>query len=477
MYPDVKLLIDNVWCDADDGRTLDVLNPATGERIGSVAHATTGDLDRALAAAERGFTVWSKTSAHQRSDVIRRAAGHLRARADDIARLMTLEQGKPLAEAKGEVVRAAETAEWFAEEARRIYGRTIPPRGDGVTNLVLKLPVGPVAAFTPWNFPVNQLVKKMTAGLAAGCSVIAKAPEETPASTAAMMGCFVDAGLPAGVVALVFGTPAMISEHLIPHPVIRKVSFTGSTPVGRHLAAMAGQHLKRITLELGGHAPAFVFADADLDRAVAALAGSKFRNAGQVCISPTRFLVEEPVYDRVLDGIAAAARKVTVGDGMDPATQMGPLANPRRVTALEELVADAVDKGARLVTGGERIGNRGFFFAPTVLADVPDSARVMTEEPFGPLAIVNRFAGVDAAIAEGNRTEYGLASYAFTGSARTMQRLSHEVACGMMTINHIGYGFAELPFGGVKASGYGVEGGSEGIEAYLDTRLVTQVPG
>jgi succinate-semialdehyde dehydrogenase / glutarate-semialdehyde dehydrogenase len=474
MYQDVLLLIDNAWTRAASGKVLEVVNPATGETIGTVAHAGVPDLDRAVAAAARGFAVWRRMPAMDRAKVMRRAAALVRERADEIARLMTLEQGKPLAEAQAEVVRGADTIDWFADEALRIYGRTIPPRGDGVLNLVLREPVGPVAAFSPWNFPVNQLVKKVAAALAAGCSIIAKAPEETPASPAELVRAFVDAGTPPGVIGLVYGTPSEISEYLIPHPVIRKISFTGSTAVGKHLAGLAAQHVKRITLELGGHAPAIVFEDADLDRAVKALAGSKFRNAGQVCISPTRFLVQERVYDRFLDGFVRAAEKVKVGDGLSEDTEMGPLANARRIPALEDLIQDAVRHGAALKTGGKRIGNNGNFFEPTVLAEVPAGARIMNEEPFGPVAIVNRFAGFDDAVAEANRTAYGLAAYAFTGSSRTMARLGEAVDSGMLTINHVGFGLPELPFGGVKESGYGVEGGSEGVDAYLQTKLVTQ---
>lgn len=475
MYPDVLLLIGNEWLPAASGKTLGVLNPVTGDVIGRLAHAGPDDLDRAATAVQRGFEVWRRTPAWERARIMNRAADIVRERADHISRLMTLEQGKPLAEANNEVLRAADTIDWFAEEAKRSYGQTIPPRADGVLNLISHEPVGPVVAFTPWNFPVNQLVKKVAAALAAGCSIVAKAPEETPASPAELMRAFVDAGAPPGVVGLVFGVPSEISEHLIAHPVIRKISFTGSTAVGRHLAVLAGQRAKRITLELGGHAPALIFDDADIDRAVKVLAASKFRNAGQVCISPTRFVVQEKTFDCFLDGFVKAAKAVKVGDGLVEGTEMGPLANERRVAALEGLIQDAVNRGSRLMTGGARIGNKGYFFAPTVLADVPIEARILTEEPFGPVAIVNRFTEYEAAIAEANRTPYGLAAYAFAGSARTMTRLGKDVECGMLTINHVGFGVPELPFGGVKDSGYGTEGGSEGISAYLTTKLVTQI--
>jgi succinate-semialdehyde dehydrogenase/glutarate-semialdehyde dehydrogenase len=474
MYPDTLLHIDGAWRPAASGRTIAVINPATEERIGTVAHADRTDLDAALGAVARGFEVWRKTSAYERSAIMRKAAGLLRERSGEIARLMTLEQGKPLAEARGETMAAADTIEWFAEEARRAYGRIVPSRAVGVSQLVTREPVGPVAAFTPWNFPINQVVRKVSAALAAGCSIIVKAPEETPASPAELIRAFVDAGTPAGVVNLVYGVPAEISEYLIPHPVIAKISFTGSTPVGKHLAGLAGQHMKRATMELGGHAPAIVFDDADVDRAVAVLAGSKFRNAGQVCVSPTRFLVQSGVHDQFVEGFVAAAKAIKVGDGLADGTTMGPLANERRIPAMETLIQDALQKGARLATGGKRIGNKGYFFEPTVLTDVPTEARAMNEEPFGPLALVSRFSEADEAIAEANRLPFGLASYAFTGSAATADRLADEIQAGMLTVNHNGLALPEVPFGGIKDSGHGSEGGTEAMEAYLNTKFVTR---
>lgn len=474
MYPNVQLLIDGTWGPAEGGRTIDVVNPATGEKIGTVPHASKGDLDRALEAAEKGFKVWRKVSAFDRSKLMRKAADILRSRADDIARLLTMEQGKPVGEAKMEVMAGADVIDWFAEEARRAYGRVIPARAEGVYQLVIKEPVGPVAAFTPWNFPINQVVRKLSAGLAAGCSIIVKAPEETPASPAELIRAFVDAGLPAGVANLVYGVPSEISEYLIPHPVIRKISFTGSTVVGKQLAAMAGAHMKRVTMELGGHAPAIVFDDADVAAASKLLASFKYRNAGQVCISPTRFLVQESVYDQFVDGFLAQTARVKVGDGLESGTSMGPLANPRRIAAMETFIGDAQQKGGKIRTGGNRIGNKGNFFEPTVLTDVPMDARVMHEEPFGPLAVISRFQGMDDVIAEANRLPFGLASYAFTRSAKTANTIANAVEAGMMTLNHIGLALPEVPFGGVKDSGYGSEGGSEAIEAYLNTKFVTQ---
>ena len=474
MYPDVPLFIDGAWGQSASGNTLTVLNPATGEPLGKLAHASIADLDRALAAAEKGFAVWRRISAFERSKIMRRAADLLRERAGDIARLMTLEQGKPLAEAKMETMGAADTIDWFAEEARRAYGRVVPARAEGVYQLVIKEPVGVVAAFTPWNFPINQAVRKIAAGLAAGCAIILKGPEETPASCAEMVRAFADAGLPAGVVQLIYGIPSEISEYLIPHPTVKKISFTGSTPVGKHLAALAGKHMKRVTMELGGHAPAIVFEDADIEHASKLLAAAKVRNAGQVCVSPTRFLVQQKVFDSFVDKFSAIAEGLKVGDGMDAGTTMGPLANERRIPAMEGLIADAVQKGAKIRTGGKRIGNKGNFFEPTVLTDLSTDMRVMNEEPFGPVALMVPFDSFDDVMHEANRLPYGLASYAFTRSAKTAHAVGAAMEAGMVTINHLGLALPEVPFGGMKDSGYGSEGGLEAIEAYLNTKFVTQ---
>ena len=473
-YPNTQLFIDGAWRDATGGRTFPVIDPATGLAIGTVAHADRADLDAALAAAERGFALWRGVSAYDRARLMRKAADLLRARVEEVAVLITRENGKPLAQSRAETLAGADIIDWFAGEGQRAYGQVIPARAPDVVQMTLKLPVGPVAAFTPWNFPINQVVRKLSAALAAGCSIIVKAPEETPAAPAALIRAFADAGIPAGVVNLVFGVPAEISEYLIPHPVIRKISFTGSTPVGKHLAALAGLHMKRATMELGGHAPVIVAGDADLEAAVTQIAAHKFRNAGQVCVSPTRFLVQDALHDGFVTRFTKIAQETKVGNGLDPETMMGPLANERRIPALEALIADAVDKGARLTTGGRRIGNEGYFFEPTVLADVPLTARIMHEEPFGPVAIINRFAALDDAIAEANRLPFALAAYAYTTSSATATRLGHEVEAGMLSINHLGLALPEVPFGGMKDSGHGTEGGSEALDAYLDTRFVTR---
>jgi succinate-semialdehyde dehydrogenase/glutarate-semialdehyde dehydrogenase len=373
-----------------------------------------------------------------------------------------------------ETLAAGDIMDWFGEEARRTYGRVIPARAEGIYQLVIKEPVGPVAAFTPWNFPINQAVRKVSAALAAGCSVILKGPEETPASCAALVQCYLDAGVPAGVVQLVYGVPAEISGYLIPHPVIRKITFTGSTAVGKELASLAGKYMKRITMELGGHAPAIVFEDADVDVAVKVLSANKFRNSGQVCVSPTRFLVHETIYDRFVDGFTRAAKALKVGDGLDPQSKMGPLANTRRVDAMEGFVADAVSKGATVTTGGKRIGNKGNFFEPTVLTGINRDMRIMNEEPFGPLAPMVSFSTFDEVVEEANRLPYGLAAYAYTKSAKTAADIGAAFESGMVSINHHGLALPEVPFGGVKDSGYGSEGGSEAIESYLNTKFVTQ---
>ena len=474
MYSDTHLLIDGAWGPAQSGKTLPVLNPATGEQIGTVAHAGQADLDLALAAAAKGFAVWKRMSSVERSKIMRKAADLLRERVDHIATLMVMEQGKPFIEAKGETSLAPENIEWMAEEGRRSYGRVIPARQPGVYQMSLREPVGVVAAFTPWNFPINQAVKKIAAALAAGCAIIVKGPEETPASVAELLRAFVDAGVPPGVVGLVYGVPSEISSYLIPHPTIRKISFTGSTAVGKHLAAMAGQHMKRVTMELGGHAPAIVFDDANLEVATKVLSANKFRNAGQVCIAPTRILVQEKVYDDFVERFTKAAAAVKVGNGLEKGTTMGPLANDRRVQAMEGFIADAVQHGGEIRTGGARIGNVGNFFQPTVMTGVPTDARVMNEEPFGPLAVMTPFRDLEEAVTEANRLAYGLASYAYTSSSRTATRVAAEVEAGMMSINHHGLALPETPFGGVKDSGYGSEGGVEGLEAYLSTKFVTQ---
>ncbi|MDA9170659.1 NAD-dependent succinate-semialdehyde dehydrogenase [Alphaproteobacteria bacterium] len=473
-YPDTQLFLNGEWRDALSKESLEIINPATEEVIGKVSHARKEDLDIALDAADKAFNSWKNVSAYDRSKILRKAADIVRERADKIATLMTLEQGKPLAEAKGETLGAADSIDWYAEEGRRAYGRIIPSRAQGVFQYVFKEPVGVVAAFTPWNFPLNQVVKKVAAAFAAGCTAIVKGPEETPASVAELIKAFDEAGMPKGSINLVYGIPAEISEYLIAHPIIRKVTFTGSTAVGKQLAALAGSHMKRATMELGGHSPAIVCADADVNAAVKILSANKFRNAGQVCISPTRFLVHDSVYDQFVDGFVKQAEKLNVGNGMDEGVKMGPLAHDRRLTAIEGFVSDAVENGAKILTGGKRKGNKGYFFEPTVMTGVSNDARIMNEEPFGPLAPINSFSSIDEVIEEANRLNYGLAAYAYTNSAKTAQDLGAAIESGQVSINHHGLGLVDTPFGGVKDSGYGSEGGPEGLDAYMTTKLVSQ---
>ncbi len=473
-YPDIQLHIDGQWRPGASARSLPVRNPATGAVMGQLACADLEDIAQAADAAERGFEVWRRISAFERYKTMRKAAQLLRERADQVARLMTMEQGKPLAEARLEVMAGADTIDWFAEEGRRAYGRVIPARQHDVYQLVVKEPVGPVAAFTPWNFPINQVVRKLAAALAAGCSMVVKAPEETPASPAALIAVFIDAGVPAGVVNLVYGDPAQISSFLIAHPAIRKISFTGSTEVGKQLASMAGLHMKRMTMELGGHAPVIVFDDADVALAAKTMVAAKYRNAGQVCVSPTRFLVQEGVYQAFVDQFVAHARSLKVGNGLDATTTMGPLANPRRLSAMQSLTTDAQTHHAKLQLGGKAMDGTGNFFEPTVLTEVPPEARVMTEEPFGPMALINPFSTFDDAVREANRLPAGLAAYAWTRSARTAQQIGTAVQAGMISINHLGLGMPETPFGGVKDSGYGSEGGTEALEAYLNPKFISQ---
>jgi succinate-semialdehyde dehydrogenase/glutarate-semialdehyde dehydrogenase len=473
-YPTIQLYIDGHWREGAAARSLPVHNPATGTVMGQVACAETSDLEEVAEAAERGFAVWKRISAFERYKTMRKAAQLLRDRVEHVARLMTLEQGKPLAEARMEIMAGADTIDWFAEEGRRAYGRVIPARQHDVYQLVIKEPVGPVAAFTPWNFPINQIVRKLSSALAAGCSIIVKAPEETPASPAELIRAFIDAGVPAGVVNLVYGDPAHISSYLIAHPAIRKISFTGSTPVGKQLAAMAGLHMKRMTMELGGHAPVVIFDDADVALAAKTMVASKFRNAGQVCVSPTRFLVQEGVFKDFVEQFVMHAEKLQVGSGLEASTTMGPLANPRRKSAMENLVADARAQHAHIHTGGVPVGSAGNFWAPTVITELPVTARAMTEEPFGPMALINPFATFDDAVREANRLPFGLAAYAWTRSARTAQQIAASIETGMITINHLGLGMPETPFGGVKDSGYGSEGGTEALEAYMNPKFVSQ---
>ncbi|MDR2789284.1 MAG: NAD-dependent succinate-semialdehyde dehydrogenase [Candidatus Accumulibacter sp.] len=472
-YETLALYIDGEFLSGDGRPVTEILNPATGAPLGLLPHATRADLERALAAAERAFPVWRQTAPTERARILYRAAALTRERARSIGRNITLDQGKPLAEAVEEVAGCADHAEWHGEEGRRVYGRVIPPRRAGVRQIVLREPVGVCAAFTPWNFPFNQAIRKIAAALGAGCTLILKGPEESPSAVVALARIFHDAGLPPGALNIVWGVPGEVAEFLIAAPVVRKISLTGSVPVGRALSARSGAALKRVSLELGGHAPAIVFPDADVERAAEFLARFKLRNAGQICIAPSRFYVHESVFARFLERFLAVFRAIRIGNGLAEGTQMGPLHSARRRDAVAALVEDARARGANLETGGQALPGPGHFYAPTVLTDVPEEARILHEEPFGPVAPILRFSDTEEVIARANALPYGLAAYVFTTTLETSTRLADALEAGMVFINQVSV-LAEIPFGGIKESGVGSEGGSETFDAYLNTKFVFQ---
>lgn len=473
-YDPLYLFINGEWIGASERDTAGVVNPATRQELGRVPLATSADMDRALSATKQAFDVWRKAFPNERAGVLKRAAALMRERAEHIATQMTLEEGKPLAESRDEVLRAAEYFEWFSEEAKRIDGRVVPANRPGVQQLVKRQAIGPVAAFTPWNFPAITPARKLAAALAAGCSVIIKPGEESPGTALALARALDDAGLPKGVLQVVFGVPDEVSRHLIASPVIRKVTFTGSVPIGRLLSARAAEGVKPITLELGGHGPVLVFDDAEVQRAAVEGAANRFRGTGQVCISSTRFLIQRGVYDKFREHFVNATRMLKVGNGMDPDTQVGPLANPRQLEKMQALIADAVACGATVLIGGKAVDGEGYFFEPTVLADVPMHAKIMHEEPFGPIAVLMPFDELADALQEANRLPYGLSAYAFTTNARTAIDVADGLEAGMIGINQYRIVATELPFGGMKESGYGSEGGVEGIEYYLTHKFISQ---
>jgi succinate-semialdehyde dehydrogenase/glutarate-semialdehyde dehydrogenase len=470
----LKLLIDGEWKNASNGQTENIINPATEEVEGKFSVAQDDDLDQAAEAAARGFETWRKVPALSRSNVLRKTAQLMRERAQKMGEMITRENGKTLADAVGEVNAAADYFDWFAEEARRVYGRVIPARVGGVRQMVTKEPVGPVLALSPWNFPVMTATRKLAASLAAGCSVILKPAEETPSAPVELVKILLEAGVPDGAVSVVYGDPRHISSRLIQSPHIRKISFTGSVSVGRLLATQAAQGLKRITLELGGHSPVLVFDDADIASVVAKLVPVKFRTAGQVCSCPSRFFVQEGVYEEFISRMSEASAKLKVGNGLESGIDMGPLTSKRRLAAVSGFVENAVSHGAKVVTGGTRIGTTGFFHAPTVLRDVPLQATLMQDEPFGPLVPVVPFKTYNDAIELANSLSLGLSAYAFTNSLSIAQRVSDDIQSGMVGVNTLAISMAETPFGGIKDSGYGQEGGSEGIEPYLNTKFIAQ---
>ena len=469
---DLKLFIDGNWKSGEGRDAHTVINPANGGGIADVPLANAADLEEALAAAERAWPLWRATEVEKRAAILHKAAALLIERADHIAAILTQEQGKPLAEAKAEVTGSASMFSWYADEIKRDYGRTLV-RPTGQRSIVIRQPVGPTATFTPWNFPIYLLAKKIAAALAAGCPVISRPPQETPGCTGELFRALDDAGIPKGVAQLVHGKADLVSTALFASPVIRKASFTGSVPVGKHLMKLAAEHMKRITLELGGHAPVLIFDDCDLEKTLDMVVPQKFRNAGQVCVSPTRFYVQEGIYDAFLKGFAERTSKVKIGDGLSADTKMGPLANARRPDEIEKLVADAASKGARVLAGGER-GNGGFFFQPTLLGDVPVNADIMNEEPFGPVAVSASFKNFDDAIEQANRLPFGLAAFAFTENGRRANLLGDAIESGMVGINTFAISTADAPFGGVKDSGFGSEGGKEGLETYQVVKAIHQ---
>lgn len=475
MYESLALYIDGKFISGSDRREQDVHNPATGEVIGRLPHASRDDLDHALNAAKRAFESWKSVSPLEKSRILRKVGELTRQRAEAIGRNITLDEGKPLAEAIGEVSRCADHCDWHAEECRRVYGRVIPPRSPNVRQMVLREPVGVCAAFTPWNFPFNQAIRKIAAAVGAGCTIIIKGPEDAPSAVVAIARMFDEAGLPPGVLNVVWGVPSEVSDCLIRSPIVRKVSFTGSVAVGKQLAALAGLYMKRVTMELGGHSPVIVCADADIERAADMLSAQKFTNAGQVCVSPNRFYVNREVYDPFMARFIDRTRAIKVGSGLEPDSKMGPLAHERRLPAMAQFVADAKERGAHIELGGNRIGARGYFFEPTVITEPPDDSMVMTLEPFGPIAPCVSFADLDEAIRRANSLPYGLAAYAFTTSSRNALKLQNGLQAGMVNINHFGHALPETPFGGVKDSGIGSEGGTETFDGYLNTKFVTQM--
>src|ERR1700739_250913 len=474
MYANLELFIDGKWHGGDGRKGEDVINPATEKPLAHLPHASKDDLDQALEAPTKGFAVWRVTSAYDRCKIMHKAADLMRERHAASTKIMWRKREKPYPEARAEVITSADIIDWYAEEGRRSYGRIVPGRGKGIRQLVIQEPIGVVAAFTPWNFPVLTPARKVGGALAAGCSLILKASEETPAACVERVKCFADAGLPKGVLNLVFGVPAEVSEHLLAKDAVRKISFTGSIPVGKHLATLAAKKMKRATMELGGHSPVVVFGDVDPEKTADTIAAFKYRNAGQVCISPTRFYVQEPVYDRFLKRFTEYAKSLKLGDGLEKGVTMGPLANARRIDAMESIGADAKNRGGKVVTGGQRDGNQGYFYEPTVITDLPDDSKLMTEEPFGPVAPIVTFKTMDEVVERANSLAYGLAAYAFTSSAQTATMIGDAMQSGMVGVNSIAISTPETPFGGVKESGYGSEGGLEGLQAYLNTKFISQ---
>jgi succinate-semialdehyde dehydrogenase/glutarate-semialdehyde dehydrogenase len=473
VYPPLEQFIDGAWVSGSGARVQAVVNPADESELARYTVASHADLDRVIDSAERGFQVWRTWSPERRYDVLMRAAQTIRERADAIALILSTEGGKAVDEARREVLRGAALIEWDAAEGRRLYGRVLPAE-PGMRLQMLREPAGVVAAFIAWNFPAGFVSRKVGGALAAGCAVVLKSTEETPGTCVALVQCFADAGVPPGALSLVIGEPGMIAERLIAAPAVRVISFTGSSAVGKVIGRLCAEHIKHCVLELGGHSPFIVCDDADMDAAVTAAIGGKFlNNAGQVCVAPTRFFIARARFGDFCDAFTAAARNVRVGVGAQAGTQMGPLIHGRRLEAIDGMVRSAVSHRARLLSGGERLRERGFFYAPTVLADVPDAATPMQDEPFGPIALLNPFDTLEEAIARANALRYGLAAYGFTESSRNAQRLTEGLDCGYLALNHSIAATIGAPFGGTKESGHGREGGPEGLQEFTNVKFVS----
>ncbi len=451
----------------------DVLNPANESVLAFLPHATEKDLEDALESAQKGFKIWRDTPVQKRASILHKTADLIEERTNQISQVITLEQGKPLSEAKGEILRTIETFRWNAEFGIDNLEKRSVLRPNGLRQSVRVEPVGVALGLTPWNFPAFLPARKLAPALAAGCSMILKASEETPGTAVSLIRALSDAGVPDGVVNLVFGVPAEISEKLFASTIVRKISFTGSVPVGKQLAGLASSGLKRCTFELGGHSPAIVCEDANLENSLSTLTAFKFRNSGQVCIAPSRFFVHRSHYNSFVNGFVDASHSQCLGNGLEEETTMGPMSNYRRIESMSDLVQDAVKCGAKLVTGGKRWGNVGFFWEPTVLVDVPDHSKIMQEEPFGPVAPITPFDSLDEVIEKSNSLQYGLAAYVFTQSDNTRELLVNSLESGGIAFNSAAPVPSDLPYGGLKDSGYGYEGGIEGVEAYLHKKLVS----
>ena len=473
-YEKLELLINGKWKMGSENKAEPVINPATNEVIGDLPHASKKDLDEALESNLEAFKLWKKESSLNRQKIIENACRNLESKFDQVATNLTIEMGKPLAEAKGELAVGLDVLRWYGEEGKRAYGRIVPSRMSNMSQTVIKEPIGPVIAFVAWNFPVMNVVRKIGGALAAGCTITIKPSEETPGTAIAIGRAFMDAGLPPGVLNIVFGVPSEVSEHLCGSKIPRKLSFTGSIPVGKHLQKLAADNMIRCTMELGGHSPLMVFDDTDIDMAAKISVAGKFRNAGQVCVSPTRFLVQDTVKEQFIRAVINETNKIKVGNGLDDGINMGPLIAERRIEIMKDFVNDAVENGANIEMGGNRMNLEGSFFAPTILTNVSDNTKIMNEEPFGPLLPIDTFNSVDEVIDRANRLDFGLASYAFSYDPKIVSLLKSEIQAGLLAVNSTVVSTPETPFGGIKQSGYGSEGGIEGLDAFLVTRFISE---